>query len=581
MREHMEQIVKTKWLFGMHIVLYLFLALINIAALTNVTNEALQQYRVQAIVFSLVFLMMIGLEVLVYVGTKRFQNYAKSEFWYRLTQILICCLFYFMTPVEIGSGIIMLTIVICFVELVFFFQPDDTGRRVMTYVCLAVAMEVLTVWFVLKSETFYEGINLFISTGLLLLTMIALSEVIIRIYYYFMKKVFAQNRTVDNLNEANDQLREQQNEIKKTNELLGLQKIELQAANKKINRSHDEMSLQNEIGSVITSTMEQDKLLERVCKIIKLRLDLDLVAVITEPDVTLQVPGEEKRTRELYCSHTLGEDYTAFLQNLVYSDEVDELYALTSTYIQNTQDNDFWKKGRDESEVMESLMMIPLMKSDERIGNFIVAKRVQNAFMENRAFYETIASQINIGLSNMRLYEQMHQMAIRDGLTKIFNRRHLTQVLNEYLNDAMKKRTQVCLALFDIDKFKMVNDTYGHSCGDAVIQHVATLLNQAAFVHGGVAGRYGGEEFVIAFKDKSLEEVHEIVKEVHTKIREEEVCYEDKILHVCASAGLAAYPETCKNPAELLNRADWAMYHSKQNGRNQITIDSDQLETKM
>ncbi len=386
---------------------------------------------------------------------------------------------------------------------------------------------------------------------------------------------------MENLNEANDKLVEQQNEIKKTNELLGIQKIELQAANKKINRSHDEMSLQNEIASVITSTMEQDKLLEKVCKIIKVRLDMDLVCIIVELDENLQVPGEEWQAPKLYCSHILGKQYTSFLENLLLSDKVDELYALTSTYVQNTQENELWKQGREEGDVMESLMMIPLMKNTERIGNFIVGRRVQNAFMENRAFYETIASQINIGLSNMRLYEQMRQMAIRDGLTKIYNRRHLTQVLNDYLNEGMKKRTEVCLALFDIDKFKMVNDTYGHSCGDVVIQHVATLLNQAAFNYDGVAGRYGGEEFVIAFKDKSLAEVHEIVKEVHTKIREEEVHYEDRVLHVCASAGLAAYPETCKNPAELLNRADWAMYHSKQNGRNQITIDSDQLETKM
>ena len=71
----------------------------------------------------------------------------------------------------------------------------------------------------------------------------------------------------------------------------------------------------------------------------------------------------------------------------------------------------------------------------------------------------------------------MNDMAIRDGLTRIYNRRHLNECLNEYLSEAMVKKLPVTLALFDIDKFKMINDTYGHQCGDEVIRYVAALLD--------------------------------------------------------------------------------------------------------
>ena len=172
-------------------------------------------------------------------------------------------------------------------------------------------------------------------------------------------------------------------------------------------------------------------------------------------------------------------------------------------------------------------------------------------------------------------------MAIRDGLTRIFNRRHLSELLNEYLGEAVKRKAPVSLALFDIDKFKMVNDTYGHQCGDAVIRYVATLLNRGAIRNGGIAGRYGGEEFVVAFMNKSLQETYEIVKDIHSAIKSEPVVYEDKEVLVRASVGVASFPETCSNPGELLNRADWAMYHSKKNGRDQITIDSDQIKGEM
>ncbi len=581
MREHIEQIIKTKWLFLMHIMLYVVFVGINVLCFFCRDTDDTGINHVKAAIFSIVFLGMLLVEVVTYIGTKRLFQYTMGEFWYRVFELIVFFVFYLSASGEIGSGAPMIAILLCYIELVFFFQPDDSGRRVMTYICMAIFLEVVTFWNMLHNEEFYEGFHLLISTNLLLVGMIALSETIIRIYYYFMHKLFAQNRTVENLNEANDKLMEQQNEIKKTNELLGLQKIELQAANKKINRSHDEMSLQNEIGSIITSTMDQEQLLQRICKIIKVRLDMDLVCILVNPDKQLEVPGEATLEQELYFSHTLETSYGERLREFLRSGKVDDLLELSDTYIQNTQTKEVVLKNRSEEDVMQSLMIIPLKKHSERIGSFIVGKRITNAFMENRAFYETIASQISIGISNKRLYEQMRQMAIRDGLTKIYNRRYLTEVLNEYLKEGMEKKTEVCLALFDIDKFKMVNDTYGHLCGDAVIRHVATLLNGAAFSHGGIAGRYGGEEFVIAFKNKPLSEVHEIIKNVHAQIREEEVHYEEKVLHVRASVGLASYPETCQNPAELLNRADWAMYHSKQHGRDQITVDNATMETKM
>lgn len=211
----------------------------------------------------------------------------------------------------------------------------------------------------------------------------------------------------------------------------------------------------------------------------------------------------------------------------------------------------------------------------------LIGKCEFGAFADSRAFFESLASQISLGIYNRRLYEQMQDMAIRDGLTHIYNRRHLTKLLNENLMNAVSHKTSVALALFDIDKFKLVNDTYGHPCGDVVICHVATLLNETAVRYGGIAGRYGGEEFVIAFAEKSLVEMTKIVEEVHDRIKKEKISFEDKQLSVSVSAGVASYPETCKNPSDLMTRADWAMYYSKRMGRDRITIDSEDLETAM
>lgn len=261
---------------------------------------------------------------------------------------------------------------------------------------------------------------------------------------------------------------------------------------------------------------------------------------------------------------------------------MNELMSLTQTYIKNAQTDSIQLfKFLFEEQELASIICLPIMKQEERLGTLIVGKDRTNVFMDGRAFYENIANQIGIGISNARLYAKMNDMAIRDGLTRIYNRRHLTYLINEYLSQAMEKKQPLSLALFDIDKFKMINDTYGHQCGDEVIRYVAALLNKGALRHGGIAGRYGGEEFVVAFLGKNLEEAHEIVKQIHEQIRNEDVVYGDKHIQVRASAGVASYPSTCSNPSDLLTRADWAMYHSKKNGRDQITVDSDLIVDKM
>ena len=294
------------------------------------------------------------------------------------------------------------------------------------------------------------------------------------------------------------------------------------------------------------------------------------------------MPGEVPHGRFVSISTTMGEGYKEALLDSIMNTELQELLLLSKTYIQNTTTDSirFFKNIPEEMQ-LPSIICLPIFDKEDRLGTLVVGKNKEDAFMDSRAFYENISSQLCIGISNARLYAKMNDMAIRDGLTRIYNRRHLNVLLNEYIKEAMARKVPVSLALFDIDKFKMINDTYGHQCGDEVIRHVAKLLNRGALRNGGIAGRYGGEEFVIAFLDKSLDETLGIVRDVHNQIRDGEVEYGDAKLSIRASVGVASYPKTCSDPSDLLTRADWAMYHSKRNGRDQITIDSDQITDKM
>ena len=498
--------------------------------------------------------------------------------------------YYYMAETKLEGIIFLILFLIYFFELFYSVALGKKAHRVIiyvTYICLygmiSFVMLVVLAQDNLSRVTVGIAIRELVTVSVVLVLIVVVSEMMSHMWDFFEKDIFRQNRALEDLNKVNDKMKEQQEKINRVNEKLGVQKIELQLANKKINRSHDEMSVQNELSSIIISSIEIKDMLDKIVDMIQVRLDLDVVVIVLEQDHELYVPGmEEEQRRGDALSCVLGDEFKKKVIESIEHTDMSEILRMTQTYIQNnvTDSVQLFTKLEGKQE-LPSVVCLPIRNQEERLGTLFVGKNKENTFMDSRAFYENIASQISIGVANARLYAKMNDMAIRDGLTRIYNRRHLTELLRKYLAEAMTKKVPVSLALFDIDKFKMVNDTYGHQCGDEVIRYVASLLNRGALKHGGIAGRYGGEEFVVAFFEKDLDETYHIVEDIHNQIRSEEVVYEGKHISVRASVGVASYPQTCANPGELLTRADWAMYHSKKNGRDRITIDSEKISSQM
>lgn len=590
MRENFMKIRNSKSAVFGHVIIYLLVAVSCLVSYIVGTGTSLL-VMIGALVVACI---MAFLESQAFRGEIHFTERGKSSVIYHMVRLVCACSAFCLMTTEYERIMMAVVIVLFAVEAVLYVPFDETINRVVSYLIM-VALFIVTfgLYFMNVSRQYSEAhkkanfpvafsLQILVFGVIILVAVILIGEVMASLWNCFEKKIFAQDRAVENLNELNKSLCEHQEEIKKINEVLGRQKIDLQFANKKINRAHDEMSVQNEVASIITTSLGKEEMLQNVTKIMRIRLDMDLVMIILEPDNSLLAPGEKPQGRYLAFSGNLGESFEKAVMKSVHETEMKELMQLTQTYMQNaSMDSVKFFEYLDEEQELPSMIFIPIVKQDERLGTLIVGKNKEDAFMDGRNFYENIASQLSIGISNARLYAKMSDMAIRDGLTRIYNRRHLQDLLAEHLSDAMAKKIPVTLALFDIDKFKLVNDNYGHQCGDEVICHVAHLLNKGALAYGGIAGRYGGEEFVISFLGKDVEETYKIVEEIHNEIRNREVHYDSRTIHVTASAGIASYPLTCKNPSELLTRADWAMYSSKKNGRDKITIDSDKIEAMM
>lgn len=173
----------------------------------------------------------------------------------------------------------------------------------------------------------------------------------------------------------------------------------------------------------------------------------------------------------------------------------------------------------------------------------------------------------DIGRSALSMQRSLRHMVEQDTLTELFNRRSADRKLHQILNKAAKQGLPFSLSIGDIDYFKRVNDTYGHECGDVVLKKVADTLREHMNTLGFVA-RWGGEEFLLVFDHMNANEAHESLQNLLEKIRNLEVVYNEKTIHVTMTFGLSDGDTT--DIQQLLKTADNKLYQGKTGGRNQI-----------
>jgi len=167
------------------------------------------------------------------------------------------------------------------------------------------------------------------------------------------------------------------------------------------------------------------------------------------------------------------------------------------------------------------------------------------------------------------LQTKLEEQAVRDSLTGLFNRRYLDDALPRELQRARRESYPVAIVLADIDRFKRVNDTYGHQAGDVVLQALATLLKD--HVRGGdLPCRWGGEEFVLVLPRMSAENAMARANDLRTSFSDLRLELDGQPVTLTLSAGVAVYPVHGGNAMELLRMADEALYEAKNGGRDQV-----------
>jgi len=185
-----------------------------------------------------------------------------------------------------------------------------------------------------------------------------------------------------------------------------------------------------------------------------------------------------------------------------------------------------------------------------------------------------LAQEAGLAIENAMLFERTRQLATRDGLTDLYNRRYCMQYLEAEIRRSKRYNHPLSVAMFDIDHFKKLNDTLGHQAGDKVLGTVALLLLSCSR-ETDIVGRYGGEEFIAILPETPsegastyAERVCEAVEQ-YGKVTQEESA---SSVSLTISGGLSVFDPNKDTSETIVNRADQALYRAKRNGRNRIEV---------
>ncbi len=217
---------------------------------------------------------------------------------------------------------------------------------------------------------------------------------------------------------------------------------------------------------------------------------------------------------------------------------------------------------------IKSVIVIPLITQNKEFGWFCVFSAREELAGTEMDFLGLFAKQIEMAITIADLFQAVRDQAVTDALTGLYNRRYFEESLEKEVQRAKRQQQPFSIIGIDLDFLKKINDTHGHFYGDLAIKTIADVLKANARSVD-VPARIGGEEFDVLLPGISSEGAMIAAERIRSAIEKTEI---DTIGHITGSLGVATYFEHTDNVEELLELTDQAMYTSKREGRNRVTL---------
>ena len=340
---------------------------------------------------------------------------------------------------------------------------------------------------------------------------------------------------------------------------------------KELKRTVDELQAYNEIGKALTSTLD-------IAEVLKLIMDkvgellhpsnfslllLDEAARALNFEIVVGSFGEQLRGQKL----ALGEGIAGWVaqqgQPLLVPDVVAEP-RFAAHFDESTR-----FKTR-------SVLAVPLQVKARTLGVIeLVNGPLQPPFdPEDLKTLSSIADYAAIALENARNFRKVQELTVIDEHTGLFNSRYLMQCLTSEIARARRFGHPLSLIFFDLDRFKQVNDTYGHQYGSALLREVGQVV-RSTLRSIDIATRYGGDEFVCVLPETDREHARACALRLRDAVAGHEFLTAAGLsVRLTASFGVATFPDDGGDEEALLRQADMAMYRVKESGRNDICVAS-------
>ena len=333
-----------------------------------------------------------------------------------------------------------------------------------------------------------------------------------------------------------------------------------------------ELQILYDLARTIASSLDLNEVLQRVASVVPVKLQVPKFSIML-------LNGEGKL--EVLKAHppNVGSEGLTFAIGEGVCGRAAELRR--SWYVPDLEQDAIFRL-RGALKERGCLLSVPMVRGGELLGvlNFERPRKADFG-PDEMEFFAAVADQVGLAVQNARLHEQTVALSITDPLTGVPNRRHLFQQLEAEIARAARFDTPLTMLMIDIDHFKHLNDTAGHSAGDDVLRRVCQLLKYNLRKVDTLA-RYGGEEFVVLLPQISQHESLEVAEKLRKSIAEGNLEHGKTQPggRVTISIGVATLPTDTTEQSKLVDCADSALYASKRGGRDKVTAYAPGMETE-
>lgn len=400
-------------------------------------------------------------------------------------------------------------------------------------------------------------------------------------FYTYMSRAY---EGIGNYQEANQYLKKQinlQQEVAKMGSDTSLSNLNYwkkQEEAKTYKLLYSQTEVLYGIGQKITSNLDKEDIFNIIAKEIKKLINADQVQIANykeeEEVFEYQVWLEEGKILRVKPMSIYEESFGGYAirhqQEIMMNDierEHHKYFVGLDDYIYRMQQNGALASKR----IPKSCIFIPIKVNHNITGVIGVVSYEKEVYrLKDLNNLRILSTYIGIALENARLYKEVKHAASFDVLTNVLNRREWMKKAKKLYKKVRRGTGQIAIVMMDIDNFKKINDTYGHSLGDQVIIRVAETI-KACLGKEDKLGRYGGEEFVAIINIRETQEGVKIAEEIRQAVEQLTMKSKyEKAIQVTISIGVAALEEDMQSLEQMIDHADTALYVAKDTGKNKV-----------